>query len=135
MKRMLFFSCSDRYFRYFSKGLYRCFHTTVERLYMVLLNVSACLNLFIHPLWDAAVPHLWWENKEILLKSCSSIVAQRCCFWGLWGFRWVLFLLFRFQALVLLPHAINFAQDCNLCAVFSTTVNINNLIEKRIKML
>lgn len=69
-------------------------------------------------------------------RSCLKAVAV------LWhkstvigGFRGVLFLLLRFQALVSLPHAINFAQDCNLCAVFSTTVNINNLIEKRIKML
>lgn len=83
MKRMLFFSCSGRYFRYFSKGIYISFHTTVERLYMLLLNVSACLNLFMQPLRDAAVPHLWWENEEILLKGCSSIVAQKYCYWGL----------------------------------------------------
>lgn len=89
---------------------------------MLLLNLSACLDSFIHLFWDAAVPHLWWELKAVAVLGHKSTVI------GGFGALGRLFLLLRFQALVSL-HAINFAQDFNLCAMFSTTVNIiNNLI-------
>lgn len=68
------------------------------------------------------------KTQRSYLKAVA-VLGHKSAVIGGFGALGGLFLLLRFQALLSLPHAINFAQDCNLCAMFSTTVNIiNNLI-------
>lgn len=108
-------------------GLKPCFFQSWPK--WVILRARKCTSphfpLILH-LWTL----LWWEDKEILLKSCSSYCGTKVLIWivGFLGVLWGFSFFLRFQALISLPHHVNFAQDCSLHAVFSITVNIINYL-------